>query len=391
MCAGIPYWLVIAPTTETHNLRMKETYHTGNNLYINPTYVVSVPEFSGNFHARSAAQETTVKNLLHNKHSGELSVKAKMRMKNSLNWLCASAKAKRVWCKRSNKSFWFKVSFLTLTVPPQKEKAVSPGQLKVLLHGWFMYAQKYFYLKNYVWKVESHSDGRLHVHITTDSFIHYKKLRDSWNGLLMRKGFLEWHKEKFGNYDPNSTDIHSVKDVRNLAAYISEYMAKKTDLSEGFTGRIWSCNYNLSAKNKCSVNISADELSRELRQFYSRKFRFKQIKARNKKTGIERNVAEMFFLSEGLWRELKGLKVYDAYNEKRFRIRNALPDIPPEYYEMNFDPMYNQKLNQCVTEKTTHSTGSMLCGLLPSSEQNLNVSAAVSNIGKQLLLEITTI
>jgi hypothetical protein len=298
---------------------------------------VSVPEFSGNIHSRSAAQDNTSRNLLNNKHNGELSQKAKMRMRNALNWLTVSAKAKRVWCKKSFKSFWFKISFITLTVPPQREGCLPQKELKSLLHAWLMYAQKYFYLINYVWKVEAHADGRLHIHITSDSFIHYKRLRDSWNGLLKRKGFLDYHNEKYNNYNPNSTDIHSVKDLENIAAYLADYMTKKPALSEGFTGRIWSCNYNLSSKNKCSVNISADELSKELRRLYSKKFRFKMIRQRNKKTGIEKNVAELFFLTSGLWRELKGTKIFKAYNEKRYRIRNDLPDIPPEYYEFNFD------------------------------------------------------
>lgn len=386
MRCGFFYWLVIAPTTETVTLTENRVYHTGNNLYVNPTYVVSVPEFGGNIHERSAAQERSAKNLRQNDHNGELSNKAKVRMRNALNWLAVSSKAKRVWCRRSNKSFWFKISFITLTIPPQKDKPVTHVQLKKVLHSWLMYAQKYFYLRNYVWKVEAHEDGRLHVHITSDSFIHWRKLRESWNRVLRSNGFLKLHNEKFNNYDPNSTDIHSVKDIQNIAGYISEYMTKKTNLTKGFKGRIWSCCYNLSASNKCSVNISADELSAELRKLYSRKFRFKQVRQRNKRTGIERNVADLFFLSEGLWKELKGTKVYEAYNEKRFRIRNNLPDIPPEYYEMNFTNENHKTLTTCDTEKTIQTIGLIQSGQRLLSGQNLSVPPAELNIGKQLQL-----
>jgi hypothetical protein len=237
--------------------------------------------------------------------------------------------------------------------------------------------------------VEAHSDGRLHIHLTSDSFIHWRRLRNSWNGLLKEKGYLQNHYDKFGNYDPNSTDIHSVKDIRNINAYLSDYMTKKTKLTKGFKGRIWSCNYNLSERNKCKVNISTDELSRELRKFYSKKFRFKQIRQKNKRTGIEKNVAELFFLDERLWNDLKGLKVYEAYNDKRFRIRNDLPDIPPEYYEMTFEDNINQNLNQCEIEKTTRSTGSTLSGQQPSSAQNSNAKYVTSNTGKPLQLELS--
>jgi len=370
---------------------MAEIYHTGNNLYINPTYVVSVPEFGGNIHERSTAQEKTKENLRDNRHKGQLSDKARMRMKNSLNWLCVSAKAKRVWCKRSNKSFWFKISFLTLTIPPQSEKQITSSQLQVLLHAWFMYAKKYFYLRNYVWKVESHADGRLHVHITSDSFIHYRRLRDSWNQLLKEKGFLERHFEKHRNYDPNSTDIHAVKDIKNIVAYIAQYMAKKTSLDSGYSGRIWSCNYNLSTKNKCSVNISADELSKELRAFYSKDFRTKRIMQRNKKTGIEKCVADLFFMDGSLWNLLKGTKCFKAYNDKRFRIRNDLPDIPPGYYEMDFELSHQVKLPICETETNIPKIGLTLCAPLLSSEQSLNAPSAELSTAKQLQLMLVGI
>jgi hypothetical protein len=312
-----------------------------------------------------------------------------VRLRNAINWLEVSSKAKRVYCKSTRKSFYFKISFITLTVPPQGNRLLKNSEFKGLLHAWIVYAQKYFYLKNYVWKVEAHKDGRLHVHLTTDAFIHYRKLRDSWNRLLRHKGLLENHYNQHGNYDPNSTDIHSVKAIENISGYIAAYMAKKAKLSEGFTGKIWSCSYNLSAKKKCSVNISADELSVQLKKLYSRKFRYKLIKSKNRLTGVERNVAEIFFLSKDLWKELKGLKVHEAYDNKRFDIRNNIPDIPPEYYEFDFDKKLTNTLTQCGIETSTQQIGSMKSVQQHSSEQNSNAKSAGSNIGKQLQLQIT--
>lgn len=379
-----PYWLVIAPTTETLKDCMNQVYHSGNNLFINPTYIVSVPEFSGNIHSRSMAQEKAKDNLKGNKHGGELSNKARTKMKNAINWLLVSSKAKRVWCKKSNKTFYFKVSFITLTVPLVIEKPIKSSEIKGLLHAWLMYARKYYYLRNYVWKLEAQKNGQLHIHITSDSFIHHRKLRDSWNRLLQSKGFLDEHYGKFNNYNPNSTDIHSVKSVKNIASYLCEYMSKKSKLPPGFAGRIWSCNYSLSAKNKCSVNISADELSKELRTLYSKDFRSKNIISRCKRTGTDKNVAEIFFMNEVLWQKLKGCKLHEAYNAKRFRIKNDLPDIPPDYFYLDQINEMKPKIDICVTDQIIPTTGLMKLDQPSSLEINSSVRPVGLNIGKQL-------
>lgn len=367
---------------------MNQVYHTANNLYINPTYIVSVPEFSGNVFERSVRQKENEVNLKDNKHKGGLSIKAQSKMRNAINWLCVSAKEKRVWSRKDNKSFWFKVSFITLTIPPQERERITNYQLKKVLHAWLVYAQKYYYLKNYVWKVEAHKDGRCHIHISSDTFIHFTKVKKSWNKLLKSKGMLDYHYKKYNNYEPNSTDIHSVKNVNNMAAYMVEYMIKKAGLDEDYTGRIWSCNYALSSKNKCQVNITTDLLSKEMRTLYSKKIRCKTIKVRDRKTGIEKNVADLFFMTRRLWKELKGTKVYEAYQSKKFKIRNSLPDIPPEYFYL--DQILSKPKNEetCETKNITQKIGPMSSGQASLSGISLNVKNVELNIGKQLLLGV---
>src|SRR3569832_1458350 len=136
---------------------------TGYNIYIKPTYVVTMPEFSKSNKPRSLKQRHNEKNLEKNSHKGLLSKKAMSRLRNAINWLTASAKYKRIYSKRDKKAFWFKVNFITLTIPPQNGKCVSEKMFKKALHAWLVYAQKYFYLKNYVWKIEAHEDNRLHI------------------------------------------------------------------------------------------------------------------------------------------------------------------------------------------------------------------------------------
>ena len=39
-------------------------------------------------------------------------------------------------------------------------------------------------------------------------------------------GYIDKYEKQFGNRNPNSTDVHSVKHVKRLASYLSKYMAK---------------------------------------------------------------------------------------------------------------------------------------------------------------------
>jgi hypothetical protein len=77
----------------------------------------------------------------------------------------------------------------------------------------------------------------------------------------------DWH-SKTGNWQPNSTDIHAVWNVKNLGGYISKYMGKKgerLDVSElGFQtptiprlldGKIWGCSENLRGKKRFTCEV----------------------------------------------------------------------------------------------------------------------------------------
>jgi hypothetical protein len=41
------------------------------------------------------------------------------------------------------------------------------------------------------WKIEFQNNGKLHVHITTDSFISHHVIRSTWNRLLKNNNYLD--------------------------------------------------------------------------------------------------------------------------------------------------------------------------------------------------------
>jgi len=310
-----------------------QCHYTEQRFSISPTYVVSTPVYSGGSWVRSKKQRQSESNLQKNDNNGILSKKAATKMRNAVNWLLESATWKTVYSKTEQKHFRFKVNFITLTVPKIEGRDISSKELKALLHNWLVYSRKYFYMKNYVWKIERGKLGKLHIHLTTDTFIHYRKLRDSWNRLLMKSGYSDTYYSRTGHYDPNSTDVHSVKSIKNLAGYICKYMSKETELGADWTGRLWGCNYELSAGNKCSYIADPSELAEVSESLMKREIRYSPILSKPDSMGGTKRLGEIFFVNTDTWsRHIKG-KIKDAYDNHRFYIRSQTPKPPKEYYE----------------------------------------------------------
>jgi hypothetical protein len=202
----------------------------GQNLYIKPSYIVSIPEFHSYNKALSNKSLENQKNLLENDRKGKLSRKAIQGLRNAINWLCLAAKKKHVYDRKTEKTFNFKVNFITLTLPDTKEPINSPDLQKQLLNPFLTYMRKYHNLSNYVWRLEFQANGKLHVHITTDTFLHLGVIRNTWNNLLDKYGYLDEFYKANGHKNPNSTDVHATKKIKNMAAYLAKYMSKKNSM-----------------------------------------------------------------------------------------------------------------------------------------------------------------
>jgi len=324
--------------------------YTGQALYIKPTYVVSLPTFDTARRKRSISQRTAQSNLADNRQKGVLSQKAKARLKNAINWLCQSAKPKRVYDKRTKKSFYFKVNFITLTFQSQKNRSISNSEFKSCLNAFLAYARKYFYLKNYVWKIELHKSGQLHVHLTTDTFIHHKALRDAWNRIISKHGLLDEYFEKHGHYNANSTDVHSVIKIKDMASYMVKYMAKDSGLSESFKGRIWGCNYALSDSSKCQLYLDPPECEYEMTPLMDSNIQWKDILSKPSQAGTTKKLGEIFFMDGKLWRGMIQGKLKEAYNNHLSKIRSNNFNMP-NFFEV-YSSEENQKKRKKIREKS---------------------------------------
>lgn len=323
-------------------------------LHVKPTYAVLLPQRSAGASVRTEAQRENEKNLADNEHQGKLSAKAVRRLSNSVNWLVASAKQKYVFDKATNKRYSFRVNFVTLTLPTLDHSITDHTFKKVLLHGFINACRYKFDLKNFVWKVEAQENGNIHVHFTTDTFMHWKEVRNIWNRILSKHGLIDTYHKKhssmnFDTYckiynadksrsikdmaksfkygqdtnwrDPNTTDVHAVHKVKDIAAYLAKYMGKKEEDRRPIQGRLWGCSYNLSAENKLTLELHSYHDQDIIEPLLNQKIKYKPIEAFSKLSNVPTKIGEMFFFKLSDWGTIIKGRLLAAYNEHRFNIR----------------------------------------------------------------------
>jgi hypothetical protein len=166
--------------------------------------------------------------LKHNRPKGELSDKAQKRIKNAINWLLIRSKPQRVWNRQQDKAYFFRINFITLTLPAEQihsDKEITGRCLNNFLN----ILRKEAGVIDYIWKAEAQGNGRIHFHITTNTFIHYSNIRKWWLSSINLLGYVDRFQAKFHHRNPPCSEIKKVKHIRKLAAYLSKYMAKNTD------------------------------------------------------------------------------------------------------------------------------------------------------------------
>jgi hypothetical protein len=174
---------------------------------------------------RSYSQRNTEQYLTDTEHEGRLSDKARKRLEIALQWLLYVSKPKRVRAADTGKQFSFKINFITLTLSA-KQQHTDEEIKQTVLKNFIARLSKSHNLTNYIWRAEAQANGNIHFHLTTDVYVHYNEVRRIWNESQELLGYVSEYEKKWHNRNPNSTDIHSVKHVKQLAQYLSKYMAK---------------------------------------------------------------------------------------------------------------------------------------------------------------------
>lgn len=289
--------------------------------------------------------------------NNKLSIKAKQRLQNAINWLVASAEKKEVFDFQTKKSYPHKVSFITLTLPYIDNEHDDIFFKRVLLHNFLSTAQKKFGLNSYVWKVEAQKNGNIHAHIVTDVFIHWRELRNTWNSILIKHGvmlkytdkfskmsFNEYHEHccsngrkseiankksynegvKFSWQNPNSTDVKNVRNVNNLSAYIAKYFSKDDIKKRPIQGRLWGCSYNLGKSANLSIELVNETKGEVINQLAASGLECVSLETVNKTTGDIFEFGLLYKIAQNDWGKKITGDLFDLYRNHLLAIRNAI-------------------------------------------------------------------
>jgi len=211
-------------------------------------------------------------------HHGKFSDNARRKVSRAVDYLLFIADDKHLPDTAHGKGYSFKLAFITLTLPstqihPDKEiKEQCLNQLLVELRHRYK-------VRHYVWRAEKQANSNIHFHLLVDKFIPWSELRDRWNRICNKLGYVDRYRDqmkqfhqsgfkvrndllKTWNYknqvkawregkkndwhNPNSTDIHSLYRIHHVKSYILKYCTKD-EKNEIPSGRMWSCNEELSS------------------------------------------------------------------------------------------------------------------------------------------------
>lgn len=206
----------------------------------------------------SRSQLLNQSNLAYNRPDGVISEKAERRIKTAIDWLCATAEEKTFYTKARKVKSKFRVNFITLTLPSLQAHSDNVIKKECLNHFLTILRTKYKCSK-YVWKAEAQQNGNIHFHIASDVFIHHTALRNHWNTIIEKLCYVSryasaqvafhaagfkfrpaqakkrTYAQQLASYQlsvsqkwqsPNTTDVHSVRHITDISAYLAKYCAK---------------------------------------------------------------------------------------------------------------------------------------------------------------------
>jgi hypothetical protein len=185
-------------------------------------------------------------------------MQASRKLTKAADYLCYMASPQEQYDRFKGKNLKFRLTFVTLTL--SSSQIHSDVVIKSLFLNQFLTeAKKRWNVSRYVWRAEKQLNGNIHFHILTDRFIPWSELRDVWNRIQNKLGYVnryrqtlkEWHSQGFKiRFDllkywpadaqkrayaagcktdwnnPNSTDIHNLRHVQNVKRYVAKYMSK---------------------------------------------------------------------------------------------------------------------------------------------------------------------
>jgi len=282
-------------------------------LSIRPGYIACYNTYTET-HYNRPLRMSWLDNFKANDHKGKVSRNAEKRIKNAIDWLLALASDKQFTRFKDGRSYWFKINFVTLTLSSPQMHSDNTIK-KELLNQLLVEARKKWNIIHYLWRAERQKNGNIHFHLVCDKFIPWSELRDTWNRIQNKLGYVDRFHDKHKKRNPNSTDVHSIKNIKNISAYLSKYCSKQSE-GEPIKGKLWGLSESLS-KIKAATDLIYGKIKDELEEI---EYQFlDRVKTLEHCKIIYVNVKEWVKFSAGALSSL----YYNYLNEFRARYSSA--------------------------------------------------------------------
>lgn len=240
--------------------------------------------------------------VVNEKYTGKMNEKSRSKLRFAINLLVAQAREKQVENPTTGSLYKFKINFITLTLSAPQIKGTDKLIKSKMLEPWLKNMRNVYGLRSYVWRAERQKNGNIHFHVTTDTYIDYNSIRDSWNFQQGKFHFIKHFQARNDSVFPNSTDVHSIHNIRNLASYLVKYMVKDEKGLNSIEGKVWDCSLNLKLKDRVAYEMSVKDF--ELMRLLVEKFPDNLIEAEK---------CSIFRLSEDQMKQYLPAKYFNDY------------------------------------------------------------------------------
>jgi len=198
--------------------------------------------------------QNSKKNLIRDSnYNGYISKSTTKRISCMIESLIFAIEENKKECWLEGKKTKVQPTFITLTL--SYNQIQNDNYIKRnLLMRFIELCKKEHGIVNYIWRAEPQVNGNIHFHIIADRFIKWQWIRKEWNKIQEKHNYIDAFEQKHGHRNPNSTDIHGLNKVHNIAAYICKYMTKDKPVRK-IKGRVWGCSSNLHKMKNPRVEI----------------------------------------------------------------------------------------------------------------------------------------
>lgn len=215
-----------------------------------------------NRQSKGTPNTSSLSNFFCNRTKGILSNASKKKIRKIIQLWMNAIECKAIVSRKSKDWIKSQINFTTLTLPASQfhtDKEIK----RDMLNRYLIEIKRKNKNNSYLWVAEKQKNSNIHFHILSEKYTDWKLIRCIWNSILDDFGYIEkyrdnqreFHKKGFQlrtdklefwsekqqrdaydygirtNWsDPNSTDIHSLKKIKNIGAYITKYLTKGFNL-----------------------------------------------------------------------------------------------------------------------------------------------------------------